>query len=246
VGLDPRPSVVVQLRQSTRRLRLLTVHADTVAPGAKWSSGEWVLTPHRSAGPRASSRSASGCATTCGDGIHCRTRPRRFGYRTVWMCQNQPEDPTDAVWRFTDLPELPVSRDHGLTEMVLWARSPVRCLAARPFRIWEPKQELLEAVRACRKLGVNVAPFISVIQASPKTAGRYGLKIRTTTAGRTTPSSSRLEPALCHGLSCVQVGPANQSGRTRCRGLPALGRQGRSVAGRTSNDRRRQSPPCRT
>ena len=40
----PRSS---NLRQATGRLRLLCVHPAEIPPGGTWSSGEWVLTPHR-------------------------------------------------------------------------------------------------------------------------------------------------------------------------------------------------------
>ena len=88
-----------------------------------------------------------------------------LGYRTLWMCQNQPNDPTDAVWRFRDLPALAQeAKDHGLTEMVLWAWHPgFDASLPAPFPHLGTEQELLDAVRECRKIGVNVAPFISVV-----------------------------------------------------------------------------------
>ncbi len=69
---------------------------------------------------------------------------------------------------------------------------------------------MIESVRQCREMGVNVAPFISVLQAGPKTADRYGLKI-TDNNGWTyhTEMIPRWNPPYATGLSCVQVGPSN-------------------------------------
>jgi len=46
-GWDPHTTTVVQLRQATRRLRLLCRSHGNHPAGGTWSSGEWVLTPHR-------------------------------------------------------------------------------------------------------------------------------------------------------------------------------------------------------
>ena len=92
------------------------------------------------------------------------------------MCQHQPDDPSDAVLRFADLPGLAKeAKEHGLVEMVLWGwTAAFDASLPAPFPHLGTEQELLAAVRECRKLGVNVAPFISVIQASPL----YGRAIR--------------------------------------------------------------------
>jgi len=212
-GWDPHTTTVLQLRQATRRLRLLCVHPGTIAPGAKWSSGEWVLTPHRSGWAKGIEPFRAWVRS------HARRQysvPRHIreglGYRTVWMCQNQPADPADAVWRFADLPGLArEAYDHGLTEMVMWAwhRGFDASLPA-PYPHLGTEQELLEAARRCKEAGVNLAPFISVLQASPQTADRYGLKVPDN-KGWTyhTEMIPRWNPSYARGMSCVQVGPAN-------------------------------------
>ena len=102
-----------------------------------------------------------------------------LGYRTAWMCQYQPNDPSDVVWRFRDLPALArEAREHGLTEMVMWTwQTAFDASLPGPLPHLGTEQELLEAAKECRRRGVNLAPFISVIQASSKTAGRYSLQV---------------------------------------------------------------------
>jgi hypothetical protein len=212
-GWDPHTTTVLQLRQATKRLRLLCVHPGAIAPGAKWSSGEWVLTPHRNGWAKGIEPFRAWVQA------HARRQysmPRHIreglGYRTVWMCQNQPADSSDAVWRFTELPGLArEARDHGLTEMVMWGwHRGFDASLPTPFPHLGTEQELIEAARQCKQAGVNLAPFISVLQASPKTADRYGLKVPNNNGWTYhTDMIPRWNPPYATGMSCVQVGPAN-------------------------------------
>ena len=212
-GWDPQTTTVVQLRQATGRLRVFCVHPSDVQPGQTWSSGEWLLTPH-----------ASGWAKGIEpyrDWVRSHVKrpypmPKRIrdglGFRSVWMCQTQPNDPTDAVWRFADLPALAKeAKDHGLMEMVLWAWQPgFDASLPTPFPHLGTEQELLHAVSECRQMGVGVAPFISVLQANPRTAGRYGLTVPDNNGWTYhTELIPRWNAPYATGLSCVQVGPAN-------------------------------------
>jgi hypothetical protein len=212
-GWDPHTTTVLQLRQATKRLRLLCVHPGTIEPGAKWSSGEWVLTPHVSGWAKGiepfrawvQSRAKRQCSVP----RHIR---EGLGYRTVWMCQNQPADPADAVWRFADLPGLArEAREHGLTEMVMWGwHRGFDASLPPPFPHLGTEQELLQAARLCKEAGVNLAPFISVLQASPRTADRYGLKVPNNNGWTYhTEMIPRWNPPYATGMSCVQVGPAH-------------------------------------
>ncbi len=213
-GWDPHTAPYLQLRQATRRLRLLCVHSETIAPGGKWSSGEWVLTPHKSGWAKGIEPYRDWVASHVERKYSIPKHVREgLGYRTVWMCQSQPGDPEDAVWRFTDLPDLArEAAEHGLTEMVMWGWQPsFDASLPPPFAHLGTEQELIEAGKACREAGVRLTPFISVLQASPKTAGRYKLAV-TDNNGWTyhTDMIPRWNPPYATGLSCVQVGPHNQ------------------------------------
>jgi hypothetical protein len=132
------------------------------------------------------------------------------------MCQNQPNDPTDVVWRFRDIPRLAKeAKEHGLREMVLWAWQPAfDASLPTPYPHLGTEKDLLDSVGECQRMGVNVAPFISVVQASPKTASRYGLKIPDNNGWTYhTELIPRWNPPYATGLSCVPVGPANAKWR---------------------------------
>lgn len=212
-GWDPRTTTVLQLRQATGKLRLLCVHPVEIQPGEKWASGEWVLTPHASGWAKGIEPYRAWVQSKAQRRYEMPQHIRDgLGYRTVWMCQNQPADPQDAVWTFADLPGLAQeAKDHGLTEMVIWGLQPAfDASLPAPYPHLGTQDQFLDAVRACQDIGVNVAPFISVVQASPKTAGRYGLTVPDNNGWTYhTELIPRWNPPYATGLSCVQVGPAN-------------------------------------
>ena len=102
-----------------------------------------------------------------------------MGFRTLWMCQAQPFDPQDANFTFGDLPRLAQeSKEHGLDEMVLWFTQDFFEVPLPPFfQHLGGEAELVKAVAECKKIGVNVALFISVKLLNRKSAGKYGVKI---------------------------------------------------------------------
>ena len=213
-GWDPRATVMLHLSETTGRLRLMCAHAVAVEPGQTWESPVWVLTPHRQGWAkglepyrqwvRAHIRRTQPLPQHVREGL---------GYRTLWMCQNQPGDPErDAVWRFADLPELArEAKAHGLTEMVLWSTHPgFELPLPPPYPHLGTEQELAAAVAACREIGVNVAPFLSVLQANRKTGPRYGLTVPET-GGWTyhTELIPRFNPPYAGNYACAQVDTAN-------------------------------------
>ncbi len=119
-GWDVQTTAVFQLQQLTGKLRLFCVHAAEVKPGEKWSSGQWVLTPHSSGWAKGIEPYRQWVQSKVNRRYAMPKHIREgLGYRTLWMCQNQPNDPTDVVWRFRDLPALAEeAKAHGLLEMV--------------------------------------------------------------------------------------------------------------------------------
>ena len=78
---------------------------------------------------------------------------------------DDPNAPT-VVWRFRDLPELADECiEHGLNEMMLWGWQPWDI----PSDAWPQlgtKEEVQQALDACRAKGVNVSFFVSVDSSS--------------------------------------------------------------------------------
>lgn len=170
--------VLLHLSQIDGTLRLMCEHRVDIAPGERWSSPEYVLTPRRHGW-------AKGIEPFRVWLRENRQRPypmpRRLretlGYRSVWMAQQyantDPGAPT-VVWRFCDLPGLADECiEHGLNEMVLWLWQPWE-IPDQPSPELGSVEEMQQAIAACRDKGVNVSLFVSVMTLIDPQPAKYG------------------------------------------------------------------------
>lgn len=209
------PPVVLRLHHSPteQKLRMLWTHNLSLAPGGKWKSPEYVITPHEGGW----ARGIEPYREWVREHYHPRyPMPQRIrealGVRTIWMTQGFPEDPNDAVFTAKDLPQLAQeSREHGLAEMVGWAWTPGFTLPVPPpHSNLGTAAEFKAAVAECQRIGAPFVPFISVVLAAKDTAARYGLAVPES-GGWTqhTETIPQFQPLYSSLLSCVQLGPAN-------------------------------------
>ncbi|MBN1899867.1 hypothetical protein JW926_00910 [Candidatus Sumerlaeota bacterium] len=212
-GWEPRTPVRLHIDPLEPKLRLLCCHYITIEPGATWESGEFILTPHKSGW----AKGIEPYQTWAKQNIHPDyPMPKHvkegLGFRTLWMSQSYPEDPEDALWKFRDLVPLAMeSREHGLNEMVLWAWTRgFELPLPPPFPHLGSEEDLVNAVRKCRQLGVNVAPFISVLQAGHSTGAKYGLTVPTSGGwAQHTDSIPQFQAPYVSLYQCAGVDPAN-------------------------------------
>lgn len=230
-GWDPVSKYVLRLSQADNRLRLMCVHPGTVAPGKKWRSAAWVLTPHDGGWAQGIRPYREWVRQNVKREFPVPQHVREgLGFRTVWMCQNQESDPADAVWKFSDLPAVAQeAKEHGLDELVAWStHRPFTLPLPGPYRHLGTEEELVQAAAACRRMGVNFAPFISVLQQDRSSAPRYGLAVAGT-GGWTyhTELVPRFNPGYATNLACVQVPVTNTKWQDdvveSCRRLAELG-----------------------
>lgn len=213
-GWDPQVPVRLHLSEPENKLRMMCLNDTLIKAGGSWLSGEWVLTPHRNSW-------AAGISPykTWVKQNYKRYKPipdhvrKGIGFRTVFMSQYQPADPQDALFTFKELPELAAEcKENGLDEMVIWAWCEAFTLPLpTPFAHLGTEKDMIDAVKECRRLGVNLVPFISVLQANQRTAPRYNLKV-TDNKGWTyhTELIPTRNPPYATYMSCVQAGPTNQ------------------------------------
>jgi len=213
-GWDPQVPVRLRLSEMEPKLRMMCLNDTTIKKGETWQSGEWVLTPHQNGW-------AAGMAPYK---AWVKQNYKRYyplpkhvhegiGFRTVFMSQYQPADPKDAIFTFKDLPKLAAeSKENGLDEMVIWAWCEAFTLPLpKPFAHLGTEEDMVTAVKECKKLGVNLVPFITVLQASQKTAPRYNLKVLDN-KGWTyhTELIPTRNPNYATYMSSVQAGPTNK------------------------------------
>lgn len=213
-GWDPQVDIRLQRSEVEAKLRMSYVHYVDLKAGGTWRSPEYVLTPHK-----------NGWAAGIGpfrDWVkahYTRVVPvpkhvrEGLGFRSVWMCQNRPSDPHDLIFKFSDLPALArESKEHGLDELVYWAWSDFFTLPLPPpYPHLGSEKDMANAVAACKKLGVNVAPFVSVLIQNAASAPRYDVRVEGG-GGWTyhTELIPRFNPPYAHGSATVQVGPTDR------------------------------------
>lgn len=195
-------------------MRLLVRHDVTLAPGEKWQSDEFWLTPHANGWAKGiepyrqwalqNYKRVFPLPKHVRDGI---------GFRTVWMCQIYQNDPQDVIFKFKDLPALAKeSLAHGLDEMVIWAViPPFERPLPPPYPHLGTEQEFYDAIKTCRQIGVNASPFISVVQATTANAPRYGLAVGGNNGWTYhTELVPRWNPPYASALACVGIPTSNQ------------------------------------
>ena len=212
-GWDAPITVRLHLSEVEKKLRLPIRHDMTLAPGEKWESQEFVLTPHTSGWAKGIEPFREFVQQKYKRHFPLPKRIRdSIGFRTVWMCQTYSNDPQDTFFKFKDLTNLAKeSVEHGLTEMVVWALNPPFELPVPPpFAHLGTEQEFYDAVKECRKLGVMVSPFISVLQATKSGAPRYGLAVGDNNGWTYhTELVPRWNPPYASALACVPIPTSN-------------------------------------
>ena len=171
--------VWLQLSERTHKLRYMHTLYTDIAPNTSWQSAEFILTPH----PNGWAEGIIPYRQYANQHIkklypmpdHIRDG---LGYRSIWMKTSfYGEDPQGINFKFSDLPKVAKeSKEHGLDELNLWGWYENLLLPLPPpYKYLGTEQDLANAVAECKKIGVNVAPFITVMKASPETGKKYGL-----------------------------------------------------------------------
>lgn len=170
--------VLLHLSQVDQTLRLMCEHKTRIQPGEKWSSPEYVLTPHQ----HGWAKGIEPFRAWVKENVQ-RPHPvpkhlrSTLGYRSVWMAQQYAVADAAAptvVWRFRDLPSLADEcRAHGLNEMVVWLWGPWE-LPNQPSPELGTLEEFNRAIAECRAKGVNVSLFVSVMTMLNPIPAKYG------------------------------------------------------------------------
>jgi len=179
-GWDPQIPLMLEHSEVEEKLRLMYLHSTAIHSGEKWASGEFWLTPHTGGWAKGIEPYRAYAQPHFHRDYAVPQHVREgLGFRTIFMSQYQPNDPQDAIYRFSDLPGLArESKEHGLTELVFWCfRDELLRPMAKPYSNIGTEQDLADAVAACRKLGVNAVPFTANGQVGPAAAERYGLHV---------------------------------------------------------------------
>ncbi len=170
--------VFLRLSETTGKLRYMNTLNIDIPAGSTWQSAEFILTPHQHGWAKGiipyRNYAKQNVKPLYPLPHHVRDG---LGYRTIWMKNFYPNDPEGINFKFKDLPKVAKeSKDHGLDELNLWGWYENLVLPLPPpYQFLGTEQEMVNAVAESKKIGVNVAPFITLIKANVKIASKYGL-----------------------------------------------------------------------
>ena len=149
------------------KLRVMYEHKVQIHPGEKWTSSEYVLTPHGHGWAAGIEPYRAWIRQNVDRPYPLPNHIRKsIGFRTAWMTEQFPEDPLgrSVNWKINDLVELAREcKEHGIYEMSLWGILPWDFLK----RVYEPipqlgtAAELHEAIAEAKKIGVNISAFFN-------------------------------------------------------------------------------------
>ena len=170
--------VYLKLSEISRKLRYMNTLNIDIAPGTSWQSAEFILTPHENGWAKGiipyRNWAKQNVKPLYPMPDHIRDG---LGYRTIWMKNFYPDDPEGVNFKFSDLPKVARdSKEHGLDELNLWGWYENLILPLPPpYQYLGTEQDMANAVAECKKIGVNVSPFITAMTAGKVSAPRYGL-----------------------------------------------------------------------
>lgn len=172
--------VLLHLSEITNKLRYMHTLYTDIGTGMTWKSDEFIVTPHEYGW-------ANGIQPYREWARQHIERPYPLpdhvrdglGFRTLWMKNSFYEgDPEGVNFKFSDLPRAAKeAREHGLDEMVLWVW--YRCMELplpEPFVELGTEADMARAINECRKIGVNIAPFINPYSTRNEDAYKYGVR----------------------------------------------------------------------
>ena len=203
--------VWVRLSKVSGKLRVACSHVVDIKPGQKWQSEEYILTPHK----QGWAKGIEPYRRFVKENLH-RPYPlpkhvrEGIGFRTVYMTEAYPNDPDgDYSFKCSDLPRVAREcKEHGIEEMCLWAWNwNLQVPVTRPFPQIGTEEDMRQAVEECKKIGVNVNLFISLMAVANPTAERYGMKVPPPSEGWTYHAEfvPMMRPYYGSGLSCAYL-----------------------------------------
>lgn len=177
-GAAERPIVRTYRSQADpSSLRIVWDYKAGVKSGARWQSDEIWLTPHRGGWAKGIEVYRDYARTK-----HPQRQPPPhirdgLGFQTAWLIQTPETDPAYAAFTFKDIPRIAAdAKAHGIDELNLWGWCEYFDLPIRVRSELGTTDDLVDAIKKSRELGVHVSPFVSVCCLQNKLADRYGGK----------------------------------------------------------------------
>jgi len=176
---DPYCDMFQSLSPDGKSFCLCFEHRVDIAAGEEWDSGNFCLTPHRGGwveGLEAYEKWISEHQKR--EFPLSKSVKEGLGMRTVWMCDQHPQDPKDVMWKMTDLPDIArEAKEYGLTGIHMWQWQDQFVLPLPPpLETVGTEDEMAEAAKQCNDLNVRLIPMIEWSSLNKESLEAHGQK----------------------------------------------------------------------
>ena len=161
------------------KARLSYIHNVDILPRTQWESGEFWLTPHDHGWAEGIEPFRKWMKKNVTRKFSYPTHVREgLGLRTTFHMRGRtPNTPEDVVFSYNAIVKVAEEcKEHGITEISPWFWCEYFQLPVQVLSLLGTEREFAVAVKACRKMGVNITPFYSVRWLESPSAERYGTK----------------------------------------------------------------------
>jgi hypothetical protein len=174
-------TVWMRLHERDKTYRVACLHDVEIEKGERWESLDYVITPHRHGWAKGIEPYAHWVRQNLERPWPMPRHVREgLGCRTVWMLKQYFDNPGSVVFRAEDLPALAKeAKEHGLDEMVVWTYGGGTHILPpdSPHPSIGSREDWLNALQACKQIGVNPSLFVSIVTLYSPTAEKLGLKV---------------------------------------------------------------------
>ncbi len=199
----------VKLDNIEDKLRLAFIKNIKIEKDGEYDSGDYVLTCHGGSWINGIAPYKAYIAENVKRVVPVPQRAKEMlGFRTIFMNDGYPKDPTDYSWKYSDMPKVAEDMvEHGLYDMNLWY-----CYSlALPFgkdkfyEEWGGEEEFKKSVQILREMGVVATPLVSWISLWDDSCKHYGIEKRTGSWAETPKSVPMFAAPYCNKWACFQI-----------------------------------------
>ena len=199
----------VKLDNIEDKLRLANLHKVKVEKGGEYDSGEYILTCHEGSWIKGIAPYKAWIERNVKRVVPVPQRAKEMlGFRTIFMNDGYPKDPTDYSWKYSDMPE--IGRDmaeHGLYDMNLWYCYSLALPFGRDkfYDEWGGQDEFKKSVQTLKEMGIVATPLVSWISLWDDSCKHYGIEKRTGSWAETPKSVPMFAAPYCNKWACFQI-----------------------------------------
>ena len=199
----------VKLDNIEDKLRLAFVKDIKIESDGEYDSGEYILTCHGGTWLNGIAPYKAYIAENVKRVVPVPQRAKEMlGFRTIFMNDGYPKDPTDYSWKYSDMPMIGEDMaEHGLYDMNLWY-----CYSlALPFgkdkfyEEWGGEEEFKKSVQKLKEMGIVATPLVSWISLWDDSCKHYGIEKRTGSWAETPKSVPMFAAPYCNKWACFQI-----------------------------------------